>query len=152
MKIVLQRVKNASVEIDGAVYASIDKGYVIFLGVGQFDTKTMVEKLVDKIQKLRIFPDNEGKSNLSISDVDGEILVISQFTLYADCKKGNRPSFTGAGSPELAEELYNYFIEISRIKFKNVRHGIFGADMKVSLINDGPFTIILEQEEILWLL
>ena len=145
MKIVLQRVTSASVEIDNKIHGSINKGYVIFLGIGQGDTKGQIDKLVDKIYKLRIFQDENGKTNLSINDVGGEILVISQFTLYADCKKGNRPSFTEAGSPTLAEGLYNYFIEISRDKFKNVEQGVFGAYMKVSLINDGPFTIILEE-------
>ena len=145
MKIVLQRVTSASVEIDNKIHGSINKGYVIFLGIGQGDTKGQIDKLVDKIYKLRIFQDENGKTNLSINDVGGEILVISQFTLYADCKKGNRPSFTEAGSPTLAESLYNYFIEISRDKFKNVEQGVFGAYMKVSLINDGPFTIILEE-------
>ena len=144
MKVVLQRVESASVEVDGKIVSSIDKGYVVLLGIGANDTKEQIEKMADKIKKLRIFADENGKTNLSINDINGEILVVSQFTLYADCKKGNRPSFTDAGSPALAEELYNYFIEISQEQFKKVGHGIFGAHMHVSLVNDGPFTIILE--------
>ena len=144
MKIVLQRVSEASVTVDGEIVGSIDKGYVVLLGIGEDDTKEKVDKTVDKIKNLRIFADENGKTNLSIEDVGGEILIISQFTLYADCRKGNRPSFTGAGSPALAEELYDYFIERSEGKFKKVGHGIFGASMKVSLVNEGPFTVILE--------
>ena len=144
MKVVLQRVESASVEVDGKIISSINRGYVILLGIGAEDTKEQTEKMVEKIKKLRIFADENGKINLSIENIDGEILVVSQFTLYADCKKGSRPSFTNAGSPVLAEELYNYFIETSRSKFKKVGHGIFGASMQVSLVNDGPFTVILE--------
>ena len=144
MKAVLQRVSEASVTVDGEIVGSIDKGYVVLLGIGDDDTKEKVDKMVDKIKNLRIFADKNGKTNLSIEDVGGEILIISQFTLYADCRKGNRPSFTGAGSPALAEELYEYFIEKSRGKFKKVGHGVFGASMKVSLVNEGPFTVILE--------
>lgn len=144
MKVVLQRVSGASVAVSGENISSIGRGYVALLGVGGGDTKEHADKLCEKIQKLRIFPDENGKTNLSIEDIDGEILIISQFTLYADCRKGNRPSFINAGSPELAEELYNYFIEISKGKFKKVGCGIFGASMQVSLTNDGPFTVILE--------
>jgi D-tyrosyl-tRNA(Tyr) deacylase len=144
MKVVLQRVINAAVKVGGQIAGSIDKGYVVLLGIGAGDTKEQIEKMVDKIQKLRIFPDSEGKSNLSITDVCGGILVISQFTLYADCRKGNRPSFTEAGSPKLAEELYEYFITACDGKFSKVAHGVFGADMKVELVNDGPYTIILK--------
>ena len=144
MKIVLQRVSRASVTVDGNMVGSIDKGYVVLLGIGSGDNRAKVEKAVDKIQKLRIFPDENGKTNLSIADVNGGILVISKFTLYADCRKGNRPSFTDAADPTLAEDLYNYFIECSKDKFNKVEHGVFGADMKVELINDGPFTVILE--------
>jgi D-tyrosyl-tRNA(Tyr) deacylase len=144
MKIVLQRVSEASVTADGEITGRINKGYVVLLGIGDGDTKEQIDKMVDKIKNLRIFADENGKTNLSIDDVSGEILVISQFTLYADCKKGNRPSFTSAGSPALAEELYDYFIEKSRGRFKKVGHGIFGASMRVSLVNDGPFTVILE--------
>lgn len=144
MRIVLQRVANASVEVGGKTVDSIDKGYVVLLGIGQHDTKEQVIKMVEKIRKLRLFADENGKTNLSVEDIGGEILVVSQFTLYADCRKGNRPSFTNAGSPALAEELYEYFIEVCQGKFKKVGHGIFGGDMKVSLVNDGPFTVVLE--------
>ena len=144
MKIVLQRVSWASVTVDDTITGSIDRGYVVLLGFGEGDDKAKVEKMVDKIQKLRIFPDENGKTNLSIGDVNGGILVVSQFTLYADCRKGNRPSFVNAASPALAEELYNYFIAYSKGKFSKVESGIFGADMKVELLNDRPFTVILE--------
>ena len=144
MKIVLQRISRASVTVDGSIVGSIDNGYVVLLGFGEGDDKPKVGKMVDKIQKLRIFPDENGKTNLSIGDVGGGILVISQFTLYADCRKGNRPSFTDAAEPALAEELYDCFIACAQEKFDKVAHGIFGADMKVELINNGPFTVILE--------
>ena len=144
MKVVLQRVSEASVTVDGEITGSINKGYVVLLGIGEGDTKEQVDKMVEKIKKLRIFADENDKINLSVEDIGGEILVVSQFTLYADCRKGNRPSFTNAGSPSLAEELYDYFIETSRGKFKKVGHGVFGAHMHVSLVNDGPFTVILE--------
>lgn len=144
MRIVIQRVTSASVEVEGKTVGAIGKGYLILLGVSNEDTKEKVEKAVQKIAKLRIFSDADGKTNLSIADVGGEILAVSQFTLFADCRKGNRPSFVGAGSPEHANELYEYFIEYAKKFFKKVEHGIFGADMKVSLTNDGPFTVILE--------
>ena len=144
MRIVIQRVTSASVEVEGETIGAIGKGYLILLGVSNEDTKEKVEKAVQKIAKLRIFSDAGGKTNLSIADVGGEILVVSQFTLFADCRKGNRPSFVGAGSPEHANELYEYFIEYAKKFFKKVEHGIFGADMKVSLTNNGPFTVILE--------
>lgn len=143
MKIVLQRVLSASVSIDDKVVGSIGKGYLILLGIADDDTKEMIEKAVQKISKLRIFSDENDKTNLSITDVDGEILVVSQFTLYADCRKGNRPSFIGAGKPEFAKEMYEYFVEYSKPFFKNVQCGEFGGDMQVSLVNDGPFTVIL---------
>ncbi len=144
MRIVLQRVLNSSVTVDGKIVGSINKGYLALLGVSNEDTKKDVEVLVEKISKLRIFEDENGKVNLSINDVEGELLVVSQFTLYADCKKGNRPSFTNSGKPDLADELYEYFKEYSKDKFKKVECGIFGADMKVDISNDGPFTVILE--------
>ena len=144
MRIVIQRVTSASVEVEGKTVGAIGKGYLILLGVSNDDTKEKVEKAVQKIAKLRIFSDAGGKTNLSIADVGGEILAVSQFTLFADCRKGNRPSFVGAGSPEHANELYEYFIEYAKKFFKKVEHGIFGADMKVSLTNNGPFTVILE--------
>jgi len=144
MKIVIQRVGRASVTVDGNIVGSINAGYVVLLGIGAGDDKSKVEKAVDKIQKLRIFADNEGKTNFPITAVQGGILVISQFTLYADCRKGNRPSFTEASPPSLAEELYEYFIEYAEGKFDKVEHGIFGASMQVELVNDGPFTVIIE--------
>ncbi len=146
MKILLQRVTQASVSVAGETVGKINKGYVLFLGISNTDTTKRADKLAEKISKLRIFPDENDKINLSAADVDAEVLIISQFTLYADCRKGNRPSFVGAGSPQLANELYEYFIEECRGKFRNVAHGVFGADMKVELVNDGPFTIILEDE------
>ena len=146
MRVVLQRVSRASVTVNDKVVGSIGKGYLVLLGVSNSDTKENAEKLADKISKLRIFPDDNDKINLSINDVGGEILVVSQFTLYADCKKGNRPSFVNAGSPDTAEMLYEYFAEICKTKFKKVEKGIFGADMKVELLNDGPFTLVLEND------
>jgi len=143
MKTVLQRVSRASVAVDDKIVGSIGKGYVALVGFGGGDDKSKVEKTVDKIQKLRIFPDENGKINLSIGEVGGDLLIISQFTLYADCKK-KRPSFTDAANPELAQELYDYFIGYSNGKFNKVAHGIFGAMMKVELVNEGPFTVILE--------
>jgi D-tyrosyl-tRNA(Tyr) deacylase len=144
MKAVLQRVSEASVSIDGNITGSIKKGFLVLLGIGENDDKVIVRKMAEKIQKLRIFQDENGKTNLSSADIGGELLVVSQFTLYADCRKGNRPSFENAAKPQLAEELYNYFIEYSQDKFKKTAAGVFGGDMKVSLINDGPFTVILE--------
>lgn len=144
MKIVLQRVSSASVTVDGEVCGKIGTGFLILLGIGQEDTEEDCRRLADKIIKLRIFSDDNDKINLSLDDVGGEILVVSQFTLYADCRHGNRPSFVNAGKPAEAERLYNYFVEYCRSKGKHVETGIFGADMKVNLVNDGPFTLILE--------
>jgi len=144
MKIVLQRVSRASVTVDGAVTGCIGKGYVVLLGVGNGDDRAKAEKMADKILRLRLFPDENGKTNLSIADISGGLLVISQFTLYADCRKGNRPGFTDAADPVLAEELYDYFIAYANGKFAAVAHGQFGAHMDVELCNDGPFTVILE--------
>lgn len=144
MKAVIQRVKSAKVEVDNKVTGEIGLGYLILLGVGPEDNKEKADAMVEKISNLRIFRDNEDKMNLSIKDVDGDILVVSQFTLYADCKKGNRPSFVNAAKPDLANELYEYFIEKCKEKVKNVQSGIFGADMQVSLVNSGPVTIVLE--------
>ncbi len=144
MRVVLQRVKEAEVVVDSNSVGSIKKGYLLLLGVSEGDTENDVEVLVNKISKLRIFPDENGKSNLSIQDVEGEILVVSQFTLSADCRKGNRPSFVNASKPGRANELYEYFKKFSKDFFNNVECGIFGADMKVTLVNDGPFTIVLD--------
>lgn len=147
MRAVLQRVLNASVSVDGKITGEIGEGLLVFLGIGRDDTEENVLWLVNKINKLRIFADENDKTNLSLADVKGEILVVSQFTLYADCKK-NRPSFTHAKNPEEAEKLYEYFLEKSKeIMQTKVEHGIFGADMKVSLCNDGPFTIILDTDK-----
>ena len=147
MRIVLQRVLEAKVDIDGVTNGKIGKGFLLLVGVGEGDTKEIADKLIEKISRLRIFEDSEGKTNLSIDQVGGEVLVVSQFTLYADCKKGNRPSFVKAGNPALAEELYEYILTRCRELFKNAESGEFGADMKVSLINDGPFTVILDSNE-----
>ena len=144
MKVVLQRVTEASVSIDGKEVGRIGRGYVILLGVGEDSTKAHADQMLAKISKLRIFPDSAGKTNINITDVRGEVLIISQFTLYADCRKGNRPSFIGAGSPVLAEEIYNYFVESAKPLFSKVACGVFGAYMQVSLVNDGPFTLVLD--------
>ncbi|WP_167958107.1 D-aminoacyl-tRNA deacylase [Anaerosporobacter faecicola] len=146
MKVVIQRVNHASVAVDGEVIGKINRGLLLFLGVGMEDTEEIADKFIEKICKLRIFEDENGKTNLSIQDVQGELLVISQFTLYADCKKGNRPSFVNAGKPEVANRLYEYFLEESRKKLPVVEAGRFGADMKVDLENDGPFTIVLDDQ------
>lgn len=147
MRIVIQRVKEAKVEVEEKVTGSINQGLLVLLGVGNEDTREMVDKYVDKLVKLRIFADAEGKTNLSVQDVGGEILVVSQFTLYADCKKGNRPSFVNAGSPELGNQLYEYFCQKVKEKMGSVQVGEFGADMKVSLVNDGPFTIVWDSRD-----
>lgn len=144
MRLVIQRVEEASVRVDEKVIGKIQKGFLIFIGVAKNDTKAVADRLIKKVLNLRIFEDENGKSNLSLQDVGGALLLISQFTLYADCKKGNRPSFINAGDPTMAKELYEYFIEECKKQISVVEKGEFGADMKVSLINDGPFTIILE--------
>ena len=143
MKIVIQRVKNANVTVGEKITGKIEQGLLVLLGIGPDDTEKNADELVQKMCKLRIFADENDKMNLSVKDINGEILVVSQFTLYADCKKGNRPSFIGAAPPEKAEKLYEYFKEKCKKEVKNVQSGIFGADMKVTLINDGPVTIIL---------
>jgi len=144
MKIVLQRVLNACVKVEGKVIGEIDNGYVLLLGFGSGDTSESVDQMLDKVKKLRLFPDENGKTNLSIADVNGEVLIISQFTLYADCRKGTRPSFTDAAPPALAEELYEEFIKKATPFFRKVACGKFGASMQVELVNDGPFTVVLE--------
>ena len=148
MKVVLQRVAKASVSVDGNVVGEIGQGYLLRLGAEDSDTEEIVDKMMDKICRLRIFRDEEGKTNRSLADVDGEILVISQFTLYADCRKGNRPSFIRAGAPEKAEALYERALERCRLHARRVEHGVFGAEMQVSLINDGPFTLTLDSGEL----
>ena len=147
MKIVLQRVSKASVSVEGKTIGAIDDGFLILLGVSDTDTEEIADKMVDKLCKLRIFQDENGKTNRSLADVGGQLLVVSQFTLYADCRKGNRPSFINAGKPDLAEELYEYIISECRKKVPKVETGIFGAEMEVTLANDGPFTIILDSED-----
>ena len=144
MKIVLQRVTHASVTVDGTVTGKIDTGYLVLFGVGKEDTQEDCRRLTDKIINLRIFSDDNGKINLSLKDVQGSLLIVPQFTLYADCRKGNRPNFIQAGSPDFADGLFKYFTEYCRSRVQDVQTGIFGADMKVELLNDGPFTIILE--------
>lgn len=148
MRFVIQRVKEASVAVDGKTVGQIGHGLLVFVGVAENDDQKTADKMIDKLTKLRIFDDADGKTNLSISDTGGAFLVISQFTLYADCRKGNRPSFTRAGRPDLAKELYEYTVSEIAKKGYDTEHGIFGADMKVSLLNDGPFTILLDSEEI----
>lgn len=148
MKFVIQRVTHASVTIEGEVKGKIGRGFLVLIGIGQGDDKNIADKLVQKLVNMRIFEDENGKTNLGLKDVDGELLLISQFTLYADCRKGNRPSFTGAGAPDEAERLYGYITARCREEIPVVETGEFGADMKVELLNDGPFTVILDSEEI----
>ena len=145
MKLVVQRVKNAKVDVDNKTVGKIEKGFLVLLGVTHTDTKETADYLVKKLCNLRVFEDEKGKMNLSIKDVKGKLLIVSQFTLYADCTGGNRPSFINAAKPEIANELYEYFCKECKNKGIEVEKGIFGADMKVSLINDGPVTIILEK-------
>ncbi len=145
MKFVIQRVSEASVTIDGEVRGKIDKGFVVLVGVGQGDTKEIADKYIKKLLNMRIFEDAEGKTNLALKDVDGQLLLISQFTLYANCKKGNRPSFVDAGAPDMAEALYDYIVDECRKVVPIVETGEFAADMKVALVNDGPFTVILDE-------
>ncbi len=148
MKAVIQRVNKASVAVDGAVIGQIGRGYLILLGVGQNDAEAQAEKLWSKIYKMRIFDDGEGKINLSLGDIQGEVLIVSQFTLYADCKKGNRPSFVNAGAAAEANKLYEYFIGLAKQDVAHVATGRFGAMMDVSLINSGPFTILLDTDQL----
>lgn len=148
MKLVIQRVTHASVTVDNNVIGKIGKGYMVLIGVSDTDTKEIADKMLDKMIKLRIFEDENGKTNLSLADVGGELLLISQFTLYANCKKGNRPSFIEAGSPDHANALYEYIIEKCKERVDIVEQGEFGAEMMVELLNDGPFTVILDSEQI----
>ena len=148
MKFVIQRVKEASVKVDDEYTGKIKKGYLVLIGVGQEDTKEEADKYIRKMINLRIFEDENGKTNKSLADVDGQLLMVSQFTLYANCKKGNRPSFTEAGEPHRAEELYEYMVAKAREQVPVVETGVFGAEMEVSLVNDGPFTVILEDLQI----
>ncbi|MBR9936306.1 D-tyrosyl-tRNA(Tyr) deacylase [Oscillospiraceae bacterium Marseille-Q3528] len=145
MKLVIQRVKHASVTVDGNVTGKIGKGFLVLIGIANSDTKEIADQYLKKLLNLRIFEDENGKTNLSLKDVNGELLLVSQFTLYADCRKGNRPSFINAGAPDMAEALYEYMIEACRKEIPVVETGIFGADMQVELLNDGPFTIVLDE-------
>ena len=145
MKLVIQRVSRASVTVDQKTVGAIEKGFLVLVGIADTDTRKTADKYLKKLLNLRIFEDENGKTNLSLKDVNGQLLLVSQFTLYADCKKGNRPSFIHAGAPGMAEELYAYMVEACRREIPVVEKGIFGADMKVELLNDGPFTIILDE-------
>lgn len=147
MKFVIQRVSQAEVVVEEQSVGKIDQGLTVLVSICNSDTKEIADKLINKLIHLRIFEDENGKSNLSVQDIHGNLLIISQFTLYADCRKGNRPSYTNAGNPDLANELYEYIIAQCQKEFPSVQHGIFGAYMKVSLLNDGPFTIIFDSEQ-----
>lgn len=148
MRFVIQRVSESSVKVDQEVIGQIGKGFMVLVGVSDSDTKEIADKMIRKMLGLRIFEDEQGKTNLSLDTVGGELLIISQFTLYANCKKGNRPSFIEAGEPGMAEEMYEYIIARCKEQVDVVEHGRFGTDMKVSLTNDGPFTIILDSEQL----
>lgn len=147
MRVVIQRVKNASVEIDNKVNGKINTGFLVLLGIASTDTKQDMDYLVKKVVNLRVFSDENDKMNLALKDINGELLVISQFTLYGNCKDGNRPSFIEAARPDVAIPLYEYFVEECRKQISVVETGVFGADMKVSLLNDGPVTIIIESKK-----
>ena len=148
MKFVIQRVTEANVKVDGEIIGEIGKGFMVLIGVGEDDTREIADKMVKKMTGLRIFEDENGKTNLSLADVGGQMLLISQFTLYANCRKGNRSSFIEAGAPDKANEMYEYIIEECKKVVPVVERGQFGADMKVSLVNDGPFTIILDSAQL----
>ena len=148
MKFVIQRVSEASVSVDNETVGAIKKGFLVLIGVSNEDTTEVADKMIKKMIGLRIFDDEDGKTNLALKDVGGQLLLISQFTLYADCKKGNRPSFINAGKPDIANELYEYIISRCKEEIEVVEKGVFGADMSVSLTNDGPFTITLDSKEI----
>lgn len=149
MKFVIQRVMHASVTVDRDVLGKIEKGFMVLIGIEDSDTQAVADKMISKMLGLRIFEDEEGKMNLALKDVGGGLLLISQFTLYADCKRGNRPSFVKAGKPDMAEPMYEYIIEKCREQIKNTQKGQFGADMKVELLNDGPVTIVLDSHELM---
>ncbi|MBQ2473068.1 MAG: D-tyrosyl-tRNA(Tyr) deacylase [Lachnospira sp.] len=148
MKFVIQVVTEANVKVEGKTVGEIGKGFLVLVGVGQEDTKEVADKMIKKLIGMRIFSDENGKTNLALKDVNGELLLISQFTLYADCKKGNRPNFLNAGKPEMANELYEYIISECKKQVPVVEKGVFGAEMMVSLTNDGPFTIILDSRDL----
>ena len=148
MRFVIQRVAHASVTVDKQCIGKIEKGLLVLIGVADTDTKEIADKMIKKLLGLRIFEDEQGKTNLDIHTVDGALLLVSQLTLYADCKRGNRPGFTRAGKPDMAEAMYQYIIEACKEQIEVVEHGKFGADMKVELLNDGPFTILLDSAEL----
>lgn len=148
MKFVIQRVQTASCTVDGKITGQIQTGFCVLIGVAETDTEAIADKMIKKLLNMRIFSDADGKTNLALRDVNGSLLLISQFTLYADCRKGNRPSFTKAGNPTLAAHLYEYIIAGCRNEIADVQTGIFGADMQIALVNDGPFTIILDSAEL----
>lgn len=148
MKFLIQRVTEASVRVDSEIIGQIQNGFLVFIGISQNDTQEIADKMIHKLLNLRIFEDAEGKTNLNLDAVNGSLLLISQFTLYADCRHGNRPSFINAGKPDMANVLYEYIITKCRETVSNVQQGAFGADMKISLVNDGPFTIMLDSDEI----
>lgn len=148
MKFVIQRATSASCVVDGQVTGAIDTGLCVFIGVSEHDTQKIADKMIQKLVQMRIFSDENDKINLSLQDVHGSLLLISQFTLYANCRKGNRPSFTDAARPDVANELYEYIIAECRKVIPNVQTGIFGADMKIAVANDGPFTIILDSDDL----
>ena len=147
MRFVIQRVTEASVAIDGEKVSEIGKGFLVLIGIGDSDTKEIADKMIKKLIGMRIFEDDQGKTNLALADVKGELMLVSQFTLYADCKKGNRPSFIRAGKPDFANDMYDYIVKCCKEQVEIVGTGEFGADMKVSLLNDGPFTIVLDSDE-----
>ena len=148
MRFIIQRVSNSKVTIDNEIRGQIGKGFMVLIGGGESDTKEIADKMIHKMINLRIFEDEHGKTNLGLKDVDGSLLLISQFTLYADCKRGNRPSFVKAGAPDMAKELYEYIISKCKEEIEIVEQGEFGADMKVELLNDGPFTVLLDSDEL----
>ncbi len=148
MRFLIQRVNEAKVEVDGETVGSIGKGFLVLIGISGTDDRAVADKMIKKLTGLRIFEDENGKTNLDLKAVGGQLLLISQFTLYADCRRGNRPSFTDAGAPDKAEQLYHYIIEGCRREIEVVEEGRFGAEMKVSLVNDGPFTVFLDSAEI----
>ncbi len=148
MRFVIQRVMNSKVTIDGKIRGQIGKGFMVLIGVGEGDTVETADKMIRKMINLRIFEDENGKTNLGLKDVGGSLLLISQFTLYADCKRGNRPSFVKAGAPDMAKSLYEYIISKCKDEIEVVEQGEFGADMKVELVNDGPFTVLLDSDEL----
>lgn len=148
MKFVIQRVLKANVKVDEKICGKINQGFLVLIGITHNDNEKIAEGMINKLLKLRVFSDENGKMNKSIKDINGELLLVSQFTLYANCKRGNRPDFLNAAKPDFANELYEFIIDKCKNEIQNVQTGIFGADMKVELVNDGPVTIILDSEDI----